>query len=119
MSLSRLPDLAPSIPSPGLASAGRGRPSWSGLLQLGLVAIPVQAYPALHTAADFPCRQLHAGCGRRIRYEKRCPDHGLVDAGAIIKGYEHAPGQYLVLDEAEQEAARPPRVPRGGPGLLP
>ena len=33
------------------AGVPRGRPSWSGLLRLSLVAVPVKAYPAQSGAA--------------------------------------------------------------------
>ena len=97
---------AESMAAPA-ASAPRGRASWSGLLRLSLVAIPVKAYPATSTAPELAFHQLHAGCGQRIRYDKRCPVHGSVDAGAIVKGYEYAPEQHLVLDEAELDQFRP------------
>jgi DNA end-binding protein Ku len=86
---------------------GPARASWSGLLRLSLLTIPVKAYPAAAAAPDVPCHQLHAGCGQRIRYEKRCPVHGPVEAGALVKGYAYAPGRCLVLDEAELERLRP------------
>ena len=55
---------------PGSAAA-RGRASWSGLLQLSLVTIPVKAYPAASTSQQIHFNQLHAGCGQqRIRYEE-------------------------------------------------
>src|SRR5690349_6987992 len=89
------------------AAAPRGRASWSGLLRFSLVAIPVKAYPATSTAPELCFHQLHAGCGQRIRYDKRCPEHGSVDAGAIVRGYAYAPDQHLVLDEAELDQLRP------------
>lgn len=89
------------------AAAPRGRASWSGLLRLSLVAIPVKAYPATSTAPELSLHQLHAGCGQRIRSDKRCPVHGSVEAGAIVRGYAYAPDQHLVLDEAELDRLRP------------
>src|SRR5438105_1341215 len=89
------------------AAAPRGRASWSGLLRLSLVAIPVKAYPATSTTPELSFHQLHAGCGQRIRYDKRCPLHGSVEAGAIVRGYTYAPDQHLVLDEAELDRLRP------------
>jgi hypothetical protein len=88
-------------------SAPRGRASWSGLVRLSLVAIPVKAYPATSTAPEACFHQLHAGCGQRIRYDKRCPVHGSVEAGAILRGCAYAPEQHLVLDEAELDRLRP------------
>src|SRR6202166_5454590 len=90
----------------GFASA-RGRASWSGLLQLSLVTISVKAYPAASTSQQVHFNQLHAGCGQRIRYEKHCPMHGKVQAGAIVSGYAYAPEQYVVIDQAELEPLRP------------
>jgi DNA end-binding protein Ku len=89
------------------AAAPRGRASWSGLLRLSLVAIPVKAYPATSSAPELSFHQLHAGCGQRIRYDKRCPLHGSVDAGAIVRGYAYAPEQHMVLDDAELDRLRP------------
>ena len=91
---------APAVP-------GRGRASWSGLLRLSLVTLPVKAYPAAGDAPDLPCHHLHAGCGPRIRHPKHCPAHGPVDAGALVSGYEYAPGQFLVLDGADLDRLRP------------
>jgi DNA end-binding protein Ku len=89
--------------------AAPGRPSWSGLLQIGLLAVPVQAYPAVVAAPDLPAHLLHAGCGQRLRYAKCCPDHGPLEAAAVVKGYEYAPGRFLALGEDELQRLRPAR----------
>ncbi len=91
----------------GAAPAPRGRASWSGLMRLSLVAVPVKAYPATVSGKESHFNQLHAGCGQRIRYEKHCPVHGKVEAGAIVSGYPVAPDQYVVLDEADLDKLRP------------
>jgi DNA end-binding protein Ku len=78
-------------------------------LHIGLLAMPIKAYPALVCAPQLPAHLLHAGCGQRLRYEKCCPRHGKLDAAAIVRGYEYAPGQFLVLDETELERLRPAR----------
>jgi DNA end-binding protein Ku len=72
-----------------------------------LVTIPVKAYPAAYGSHKVHFNQLHAGCGQRIRYEKHCPVHGKVEAGAIVSGYAYAPQQYVVIDQAELEPLRP------------
>jgi DNA end-binding protein Ku len=89
------------------ATTPRGRASWSGLLKLSLVAVPVKAYPATSTSQEIHLNQLHAGCGQRIRHEKCCPVHGKVEAGALASGYQYAPDQYVVVDEAELDKLRP------------
>lgn len=85
------------------------RPTWSGLLQLSLVGIPIKAYPAVRSREVGHLHQLHADCGQRIRYRKHCPVHGTVDADAIVRGYEHVRGQHVVVDTAELDGLRPAR----------
>jgi len=89
-----------------VAAAPRGRASWSGLLRLSLVAVPVQAYPAVSSADAVHLHQLHAGCGQRIRYEKSCPVHGPVDPPLIARGYEYAPDQHVIVEPEELERIR-------------
>src|SRR5262245_47076955 len=86
-----------------------GRPSWSGLLRISLVTVPVKAYPAVRSPTASPFHFLHADCGQRIRYQKHCPEHGLVPAEAIVRGYEYAPDHYVILEAEELEQLRPAR----------
>jgi DNA end-binding protein Ku len=101
--------VSPSATALASSASTRGRASWSGLLKLSLVAIPIKAYPAASTSQQVHFNQLHAGCGQRIRYEKHCSVHGKVEAGAIVSGYAYAPEQYVVIDQAELEPLRPPQ----------
>src|SRR5262245_23301025 len=105
MSMTSVPS-AEAAPAPAAATP-RGRASWSGLLRLSLVAVPVKAYPATATTAETHCHQLHAGCGQRIRYLKQCPVHGPVEAGAVVSGYPYAPDQYVVIDDDQLDRLRP------------
>ena len=89
--------------------APRGRPSWSGLLRISLVSVPVKAYPAVRSAAASPFHFLHADCGQRIRYLKHCPQHGAVPAEAIVRGYQYAPDHYVLMEAEELEQLRPAR----------
>jgi DNA end-binding protein Ku len=102
---------APPVATPAdgtpLAPASHGRASWSGLLKLHLVLVPVKAYTAAVSGQDLHFHQLHAGCGQRVRYEKRCPLHGPIDAGGIASGYAYAPDQHVVIDETELDKLRP------------
>ncbi len=93
----------------GATAVPRSRASWSGLLRLSLVAVPVQAFPAVSTADAVHLHQLHAGCGQRIRYEKRCPVHGPVESSAIARGYEYAPQQHVIIEAEELEQVRSPK----------
>jgi DNA end-binding protein Ku len=79
------------------------------MLRLSLVVIPVKAYPVTSSTEAVHFNQLHADCGQRINYEKRCPIHGPVDGAAIVKGYQYAPDQYVVIDATELETLRSAR----------
>jgi Ku protein len=104
------PMFADSMPVPtSAASSPRGRASWSGVMTLSFVAIPIKAYPAANSSQQVHFNQLHAGCGQRIRYQKHCPVHGKVEAGAIVAGYAYAPDHYVVVDQDELEQLRPPQ----------
>ena len=91
------------------APAPCGRPSWSGLLRISLVSLPVKAYPAVRSATASPCHFLHADCGQRIRYQKHCPQHGVVPAEAIVRGYEYAPHHHVIMEAEKLEQFRPAR----------
>ena len=98
-----------SLSSTGVSGPQRGRASWTGILQVSLVAVPVKAYPATSTTETLRFNQLHAGCKQRIRYEKHCPSHGKVEAAEIVKGYPYAPDQYVVVEDSELDRLRPPK----------
>jgi DNA end-binding protein Ku len=87
--------------------APRGRASWSGLLRLSLVAVPVKAYPAVASSEAIGLNQLHRQCKERIRYEKHCPTHGKLEADEIVKGYQFAPDRYVVIEPEELDNIRP------------
>jgi DNA end-binding protein Ku len=71
------------------------------------VVVPVKAYPAVSTTETISFNQLHAHCGQRINYQKVCPVHGKVEAEAIVRGYQHAPDQYVVVETSELDSLRP------------
>jgi len=79
---------------------------WQGQIRLALVSIPVEIYPATRSGAAIQFHQIHAPSGKRVRYEKVVPGLGPVDKDDIQKGYELAKGEYVLLDDAEIEAAR-------------
>src|SRR5215471_1097648 len=115
MSASSNHRLRPATPSKNGLGTGApvpappGRPSWSGLLRISLVSVPVKAYPAVRSPTASPFHFLHADCGQRIRYEKHCPQHGAVPAEGIVRGYEYAPDHYVLLEVEELEQLRPAR----------
>src|SRR5690606_32125355 len=82
------------------------RAYWQGQIRLALVSIPVEIYPATKSGAAIQFRQIHEPSGKRIHYEKVVPGVGPVDRDEIVKGYEIAKGNYVLLDEDEIEAVR-------------
>ena len=107
----RAPDPAPLSSQTPVAAAAPppGRPSWSGLLRVSLVSVPVKAYPAVSNNSASRFHLLHADCGQRITYAKNCPVHGPVEGDAIVRGYEYAPDHYVVVEPQELDRLRPPR----------
>jgi DNA end-binding protein Ku len=79
------------------------------LLRLSLVGVPVKAYAAVSSTSTSHFHLLHADCGQRIHYAKCCPQHGAVEGDAIVRGYEYAPDQYVVVEPEELQQLRPAR----------
>ena len=84
------------------------RTIWNGSLSFGLVNIPVGL--ALATApkarqSDVSFRTLHRECGTPIRNKRWCPTHEReVGADEIVKGWEVAKGEFVLVDDADLEA---------------
>ncbi len=80
--------------------------SWKGFLKLSLVSVPVKAYTATATGSDITLHQLHAKTHTRIQYKKFAPEVGEVTQDEIVKGYEYAKGQYVIVDDEELDKLR-------------
>jgi DNA end-binding protein Ku len=77
------------------------RSIWNGVISFGMVSIPVKMYSATESK-DIAFHQVHKKCESRIKYQKYCPtDEEVVDNDEIVKGYEFAKGQYVILDEED------------------
>jgi DNA end-binding protein Ku len=80
---------------------GSVRPTWKGFLKLSLVNIPIRMYPAARSEA-LSFNQIHKVCNTRIKYDKRCPTcDRSVTSDEIVKGYEYAKEQYVIMDEED------------------
>ena len=84
------------------------RTTWNGSLSFGLVSIPVGLAPATKPAArtsDVSFRMLHRDCGTPIKQKRFCPKHER-DLGPdeIVKGWEVAKGQFVIVEDEEIEA---------------
>lgn len=82
------------------------RALWKGQLRLSLVSIPVELYSATRPGSRVSFRQIHEPSGKPVRYEKTVPGIGPVAAADIVKGYETAKGEYILIDPDEVDAIR-------------
>jgi len=84
------------------------RTIWNGSISFGLVNIPVGLAPATKPAArqsDIAFRTLHRECGTPIKQKRWCPTHEReVEADEIVKGWEVAKGQFVIVEDADLEA---------------
>lgn len=84
------------------------RTTWNGSLSFGLVTIPVGLAPATKPAArasDVSFRLLHRECKTPIRQKRWCPKHERdLEPDEIVKGWEVAKGQFVLVEESDLEA---------------
>ena len=81
------------------------RPIWKGALTFGLVTIPVGLYPAT-ARSELSFRLLHAKDKSPIAYRRVCAEENVeVPWSEIVKGYEYEKGQFVVMSDADFEAA--------------
>jgi DNA end-binding protein Ku len=84
------------------------RTTWNGSISFSLVTIPVGLAPATKPAArasDVAFRQLHRECRSPIKNRRWCPVHEReVESEEIVKGWEVAKGQFVIVEEADLEA---------------
>ena len=84
------------------------RTIWNGSISFGLVSIPVGLALATKPAArqsDVSFRMLHRECRTPIKQKRWCPTHDRELApDEIVKGWEVAKGQFVVVEDEEIEA---------------
>jgi DNA end-binding protein Ku len=83
------------------------RPVWSGAISIGLVNVPVQAYPMTRDSSVH-FHLLHRKDGQPLRYERVCTRDGVVVPWEeTVKGYEVRRNEFIVLEKEELRAALP------------
>ena len=75
-------------------------------ISFGLVSIPVKLYTSTETGNDLSFNLLHGGdCGSRLKQQYLCVKDGtVVERDQMVKGYEFAKGQYVMLSTEELKA---------------
>ncbi|HEX6586953.1 MAG TPA: Ku protein [Solirubrobacterales bacterium] len=86
------------------------RAIWSGSISFGLLNVPVKLYSAV-SKQTVRFRELREDDGARIRHKRVAePDGKEVPYEKIVKGYEYAPDQYVVLTRDELTELDPKRT---------
>lgn len=83
------------------------RSIWNGAISFGLVNVPVKLYGAT-SRKSVRFHQLHAADGVRIQQKRFCPaEDKEIPYEEIVKGYEIAPDQYVIVKPEELAALDP------------
>ena len=93
------------------------RPYWSGQVQISLVSFGVSLYVATEAKSNISFHQISRSTGERVRHQKvlesavesRSSTPGaVVEQDEIVKGYEYAKGQYIIIEPSELDNLRVP-----------
>ncbi len=80
------------------------RTIWNGSISFGLVNIPIGLALATQRT-DVSFRTLHRECGTPIKQKRWCPVHEReVEADELVKGWEVAKGEYVLVEESDLES---------------
>jgi DNA end-binding protein Ku len=86
------------------------RAIWSGSISFGLLNVPVKLYSAV-SSQQIRFRELRESDGSRVRHKRVAEEDGEeVSYDDIVKGYEIAPDQYVVLTREELSELDPKKT---------
>jgi len=86
------------------------RAIWTGSISFGLLNVPVKLYSAV-SRRNISFRELRRSDGSRIRHKRVAEADGAeVAYDEIVKGYEIAPEQYVVITKEELEELDPKKT---------
>jgi DNA end-binding protein Ku len=81
------------------------RSIWNGTVSFGLMSVPVRLFTATQSRT-VRFREVHLEDGARIEHRRFCSaEDREVPYEEVVKGYEVAPGEYVVLHKDEIAAA--------------
>lgn len=83
-----------------------GRPAWQGNLKLSLVSCPVQMINAITHKEDIAFHLINPETHNRIRMVPTDPDTGPVERSQLVKGYEIAKNEYVLVTDEELDDVR-------------
>jgi DNA end-binding protein Ku len=77
---------------------------WKGAIQFGLVTIPIKLYLATESKSAISFNLLHKEDLSRIQMKIFCPvEDELIERSETVRGYEYAPGEYVVITDEDLE----------------
>jgi DNA end-binding protein Ku len=77
------------------------RALWKGSISFGLVNVPIMLYPGVARAEEIQFTLLDSEDLRPIHYQRVTDDGRAVGWDDIVKGYEYADGNYVVLTDED------------------
>jgi DNA end-binding protein Ku len=81
------------------------RSLWNGTISVGLLAVPVKLHSAT-TSKTVHFREVHVSDGAKVEHRRFCTKEDReVPYEEVVKGYEVADGEYVVLTKDEVKAA--------------
>jgi DNA end-binding protein Ku len=85
------------------------RALWKGTISFGLVTIPIGLVSAIEARESLAFNLLHKKDGSRIVQKRFCSEEDVeVPWSEVVKGYQHAKGQYVVVTDEDFAKARVP-----------
>jgi DNA end-binding protein Ku len=88
------------------------RSIWNGTVTFGLMSVPIKLYTATESKT-VRSHEVHLRDGARIEHRRFCSrEDREVPYEEVVKGYEIAPDEYVVLDKREIAAAAGDRAHR-------
>lgn len=83
-----------------------GRPFWSGQLQISLVSLGIQLFPATDIKSDVAFHQIDRKTHERIHHLNLVNRDKPVANSDIVKGYEYSKGKYIIVEPNEIKQLR-------------
>jgi DNA end-binding protein Ku len=81
------------------------RSIWNGTITFGMVNVPIKLYSATESKSVH-FHEVHVKDGARIQHRRICPkEEREIPSDQVVKGFEVAPDEYVVLEKEEVKAA--------------
>jgi Ku protein len=85
------------------------RPLWKGSISFGLVTVPIGLVSAIEAREELAFNLLHKEDSSRIVLKRFCKEEDVeVPWSDVVKGYQYAKDQYVVMTDDDFEKARVP-----------